>query len=46
MSRGQAYQRLADKLGIDKSECHFGWFDTETCFRAREASFQIASEAS
>lgn len=45
MSRGQAYQRLAEKLGIDKNECHFGWFDIDMCARAKAASFQIALEA-
>jgi hypothetical protein len=27
MSRAEAYQWLADKMGIPVNECHFGWFD-------------------
>lgn len=45
MSRSQAYQRLSEKLGIDKSECHFGWFDVDMCMSAKAASIEIASEA-
>lgn len=26
-ARNNAYKRLAEKLGIDVHECHFGWFD-------------------
>lgn len=31
MSRNQAYQWLAGKLGIPVNECHFGWFTAEQC---------------
>ena len=36
MSRGAAYRLLQDKLGIDKSECHIGMFDVDTCKRTIE----------
>ena len=36
MSRTEAYQWLADRLGIPVSECHWGWFDLEQCRRAGE----------
>lgn len=32
--RGEAYAWLADSLGIEVEQCHFGWFDIETCRRA------------
>lgn len=35
MSRGAAYQWLADQLGIAKSECHMVYFDADTCNRVR-----------
>ncbi|WP_349010536.1 zinc-finger-containing protein [Photorhabdus bodei] len=35
-SRNDAYNWLANKLGIKTSECHFGWFDIDTCHRAKE----------
>lgn len=41
MSRDEAYQRLADKLGIPKDECHFGWFDVEQCHKAAAAAREI-----
>ena len=28
--RGRAYQKLADELGIDRSECHISYMDLET----------------
>lgn len=31
MSRSNAYQYLADRLGIDKRDCHIGMFDENTC---------------
>jgi hypothetical protein len=36
MSRTQAYTELAKYLGIEKSDCHFGWFDVELCLQAHE----------
>jgi len=27
--RGACYSELAEKLGIDASKCHFGWFNLE-----------------
>jgi len=34
LSRSEAYQILAEKLGIPVIECHWGWFDVEQCERA------------
>jgi hypothetical protein len=34
MYRGQAYIWLANQLGIDVGECHFGYFDKPTLKRA------------
>lgn len=31
MSRNEAYEWLARKLGIAVSACHFGWFNIEAC---------------
>jgi hypothetical protein len=31
MKRSQAYQWLADQMGIEKKRCHIGWFDVEQC---------------
>ncbi|MCT8350073.1 DUF3268 family zinc-finger domain-containing protein [Photorhabdus temperata] len=36
LTRTDAYRWLARKLGINKCECHFGWFDIDTCHRAKE----------
>ncbi|MCT8345123.1 DUF3268 family zinc-finger domain-containing protein [Photorhabdus kleinii] len=36
LSRTDAYKWLAKRLGINKCECHFGWFDIDTCYRAKE----------
>ncbi|ELY5939596.1 hypothetical protein SNN83_002694 [Cronobacter malonaticus] len=36
MTRSEAYGWLARQLGIPVSECHFGWFDTEMCQRAKQ----------
>ncbi|WP_387693052.1 zinc-finger-containing protein [Photorhabdus sp. RM71S] len=36
LERTDAYYWLARKLGINKCECHFGWFDIDTCHRAKE----------
>lgn len=36
MTRGMAYQWLAQKLKIEKSQCHIGMFDVETCNRVVE----------
>jgi hypothetical protein len=35
MTRTEAYEWLAGELGIPVDECHFGWFDVETCHKAR-----------
>lgn len=45
MSRSQAYQALADKLGIPKEECHFGWFDVAMCERAAKAAREVFLES-
>lgn len=34
LSRNDAYQWLADQLGIDREDCHWGWFDASECNRA------------
>ncbi|WP_369675649.1 zinc-finger-containing protein [Klebsiella pneumoniae] len=31
MSRSEAYEWLASKMGIPQQECHFGWFTAEQC---------------
>lgn len=36
MTRTEAYAGLAAHLGIEVEACHFGWFDAETCRRARD----------
>ncbi|AWK42646.1 hypothetical protein GPY51_10850 [Photorhabdus laumondii subsp. laumondii] len=36
LERTDAYQLLARKLGINFRKCHFGWFDIDTCYRAKE----------
>lgn len=36
MDRAAAYGGLARHLRIPVEECHFGWFDAETCQRARD----------
>lgn len=35
LSRTAAYQWLAEQLGISVDECHFGWFEADTCQRAK-----------
>ena len=32
--RHQAYNDLAQRLGIPTKECHFGWFDKEMLLKA------------
>lgn len=44
LSRSDAYQMLADKLGIEKEECHFGWFDIGMCRKAFAAASEILKE--
>lgn len=34
LDRTEAYATLADKMKIDRAECHFGWFDIEQCEQA------------
>jgi len=41
MARNEAYQKLANKLGIPKEECHFGWFDIVMCNKAAVAAREI-----
>lgn len=31
LSRGAAYKKLSEMLGIEERECHFGWFSYEQC---------------
>lgn len=35
-STNEAYEWLARQLGIDVGECHFGWFNLETCHLAEQ----------
>lgn len=44
MSRNDAYAALADHLGIEKNECHFGWFDAEHCWAAMEWAIEKQKE--
>lgn len=44
ISRGEAYERLAKKLGIDKSKCHFGHFDVETAKKCVKLSKEIMED--
>ncbi|WP_346798113.1 zinc-finger-containing protein [Halomonas sp. Bachu 37] len=41
MTRREAYQALADRLGIPVSECHFGWFDSEMCEKAGKVAREL-----
>ena len=41
ISRGEAYEKLAEKLGIKKEQCHFGWFDADMCEKAAQAARDI-----
>lgn len=34
--RSAMYGWLAEELGIDKSQCHFGWFTKERLLKAKE----------
>ena len=36
MARGGRYKKLAELLGISKTECHIGMFDVKTCKLAIE----------
>jgi hypothetical protein len=38
MTRSGAYAWLAEQLGIDPSECHWGLFEVDVCLRARDLS--------
>ena len=44
LSRTQAYQALARRLGIPVEHCHFGWFDAEMCQRAAAESHEIYAD--
>lgn len=35
-SRRQAYKELAEALGIDRDQCHVGFFDVDMCRKAIE----------
>lgn len=41
MTRNEAYQALAKKMGIDVGECHFGWFDIDQCKKAKVLTREI-----
>lgn len=34
LPRSQAYDWLAAQLGMPVEQCHFGWFDADTCYLA------------
>lgn len=36
LSRSEAYQMLADGMGIERERCHIGWFTVEQCEQAIE----------
>ena len=36
LSRSDAYAELAKRMGIPAEQCHFGWFNKEQCYKARE----------
>ena len=36
MTRKQAYQWLADQLGLNQEQCHIGMFDVAQCQRVVE----------
>ena len=36
MSRGEAYRRLREGMGISADECHIAMFDEERCVKALE----------
>lgn len=35
IGRSQAYSNLAQCMGIDVNDCHFGWFDVQQCDEAQ-----------
>lgn len=35
LDRTQAYAKLSELMGIPKRECHFGWFDSDDCVKAK-----------
>lgn len=43
-NRNEAYQWLANKLGIPLEECHIGWFDADRCMKAQEIVMQRFKE--
>lgn len=43
-NRSESYEWLADKLGIPVNECHWSWFEVETCKRAEEVCRESADE--
>lgn len=45
LKRGDAYARLAAKLGIEKDDCHFGLFDDVMCGKALVATVELEQEA-
>ncbi|WP_319931557.1 zinc-finger-containing protein [Xenorhabdus santafensis] len=41
LTRTDAYKWLAEKLGIDPGECHFGWFDVDMCEQAKNVCMRF-----
>lgn len=44
-ARGWGYAWLAQKLGVEKTKCHIGLFDKETCRKVLEACEQYNQKA-
>jgi hypothetical protein len=44
MPRSLAYARLAERMGIDGSQCHIGMFDLDLCRKAYRAARQMHAE--
>jgi len=42
IKRTDAYKMLAKLLDIPVNECHFGWFDKETLYKAKEILSRIS----
>jgi len=44
MTRGEAYQWLAKKMGIPRKKCHIGMFDIDQCKQVSDACFAYLKE--
>ncbi|WP_425054758.1 zinc-finger-containing protein [Pseudomonas abyssi] len=43
-TRKESYPWLAEQLGIEVEECHFGWFDVDRCNQAQRICSQALQE--